>query len=58
MVLHANGSDTTSCVSYSRSFFFFFGFHFRAPEGTEPYVARSPVYSLLLLLLPNLSAPP
>jgi hypothetical protein len=23
-------------------FFFFFGIHFRAPESTEPYVARSP----------------
>jgi hypothetical protein len=21
-------------------FFFFFEFHYRAPEGTEPYVAR------------------
>jgi hypothetical protein len=23
-----------------RFFFFFFKFHYRAPEGTEPYVAR------------------
>ena len=34
-----------------KSFFLFFEIHYRAPEGTEPYVARPLVQFLLLLLL-------
>jgi hypothetical protein len=35
----------------------FFLFHFRAPEGTEPYVARMLLQHLLLLLVLYVSPP-